>query len=451
MVGRTDRGRPTARPPVRRTRAVDDPRGETLEGVHEMHGPRRPEVVEGVLGERQLGIGHGLECCGPQGATKARAASTGTRTSLRPWTTRNGGATRLHPRDRRRRRERLGRLPARTPAVPGSARDWRCRSSRRRRSRRRRRAGCSRQRRCPRPRIRAASSASLAVRATRAARCPPAEPPGHKDEVRVAAVLGDVSLHPPSASLQSSTWRGHLAFGLRRIVGRHADEAPLGEVLEHRDALLTLVAHHPGAAVEVQEHRSRRRLADDQPCGTGRVDGPRSASSRIGDVAEPSRRRGPDRDGDQHPARVLGLQLHRGTPGPPRTRAASKRPARPQPGDELHHEAAAHATQQSARPTQPGQLPAKPPSSPQPSVAPTRSPPECSGASPTIQLGTKLRAEPTASAERDERAEGEHKATTPTARHAQLTPGCYQTSTVGTFGPRVTAAIAGSNPARGGN
>src|ERR1019366_2993287 len=119
-----------------------------------------------------------------------------------------------------------------------------------------------------------------------------------------------------------------------------------------------------------------------------------------------------------------GLQPHRGTTWPASTSADSKyrRDRRPEANCATRP---AHAIAASARPTQPGQLP-KPPPDPQPTVTATTTATKCSGASPTIQLGTKEKLEPTGPRSGRREVSESTSATTPTAKHAQLTLACYR-------------------------
>src|ERR1039458_10145154 len=212
----------------------------------------------------------------------------------------------------------------------------------------------------------------------------------HEHETGIASVLGDVLLHPRERQLAVEDMARPPRLRAQGVIGGHAHKAPLGEMLEHRDALLALVAHHPRTAVEVQENRRcdrpfKSRLAIDvEAMGVDRVVG-------VSDVAEPFDASWPDR--------------HR-----PEANCAT-RPA--------------HAIAASARPTQPGQLP-KPPPDPQPTVTAITTATKCSGASPTIQLGTKEKLEPTRPRSGRREVSESTSATTPTAKHAQLTLACYR-------------------------
>ena len=124
-------------------------------------------------------------------------------------------------------------------------------------------------------------------------------------------------------------------------------------MLEHRDALLALVPHHPRTAVEVQENRRcdrpfKSRLAIDvEAMGVDRVVG-------VSDVAEPFDASWPDRQGQDDAAGVLRAPI------PPRYDLARldkcrlEVPTRPQAGGELCHEARArYRGQRKAHPARP--------------------------------------------------------------------------------------------------
>ena len=82
---------------------------------------------------------------------------------------------------------------------------------------------------------------------------------GHEHEIGVAAVGGDVALDPGKRQLAVDDVLRPLRLRAQRVVGRHANVASLGKMLEHRQALLAFVPHHPGATVEVEQHRGGGR------------------------------------------------------------------------------------------------------------------------------------------------------------------------------------------------
>ena len=123
-------------------------------------------------------------------------------------------------------------------------------------------------------------SARSGVSAASDDRWPPAEPPVmtmKSGRRRSSAMFAFVQA---SARFTSTMWSGHVALRRQPVVGGDADPAPLGEVGHQRLALAFLHAHHPGPAVDLEEHG---RL------GVGRQVG--SASRRRGGCASRRRRR----------------------------------------------------------------------------------------------------------------------------------------------------------------
>ena len=86
---------------------------------------------------------------------------------------------------------------------------------------------------------------------------------GDADQVRVAAVLGDVLAHPGERALAVDQVLGPRRLRAQAVVDRDAHPTLGGEVQHEREALLALVADDPGAAVDLEQHRREPRL----PCG----------------------------------------------------------------------------------------------------------------------------------------------------------------------------------------
>ena len=80
-------------------------------------------------------------------------------------------------------------------------------------------------------------------------------PAGHHDEVGVTAVLGDVLAGPAQRLLAVEQVLGERHPRAEPVVGGNAYPSLGGEVQHERKRLLTLVADHPGAAVQLEEDR----------------------------------------------------------------------------------------------------------------------------------------------------------------------------------------------------
>ena len=92
---------------------------------------------------------------------------------------------------------------------------------------------------------------------------------GDDDVVGVAAVLGDVLADPRERALAVDEVVGPRRLGREAVVDRDADPAARREVVHERQALLVLVADHPAAAVDLEQHRRARR----DVAGAGRCRG----------------------------------------------------------------------------------------------------------------------------------------------------------------------------------
>ena len=115
-------------------------------------------------------------------------------------------------------------------------------------------------------------SGSLAVSATSAARCPPAEPPVTTTKSGSAPDLGRVLLHPGERALHVDQMIGERGRRAQAIVGGDADPAAPCQVVHERQRLLILLADRPAAAVDLQRawgRDRRRRAADTRRDGSG--------------------------------------------------------------------------------------------------------------------------------------------------------------------------------------
>ena len=84
---------------------------------------------------------------------------------------------------------------------------------------------------------------------------------GDHDELGVTAVLGDVLPDPAQRELAVEQVLGERHARAEPVVGGHAHPPLGGEVQHEREGLLTLVADHPGAAVQLEKDRGAMRAA----------------------------------------------------------------------------------------------------------------------------------------------------------------------------------------------
>ncbi len=78
---------------------------------------------------------------------------------------------------------------------------------------------------------------------------------GDGDEIGVAAVLGDVCLHPCQGALDVDDVVGPRVAWAVPVVDRHADPAELGKVAHQRMRLSAFVAGGPRTAGDLEQHR----------------------------------------------------------------------------------------------------------------------------------------------------------------------------------------------------
>ena len=85
---------------------------------------------------------------------------------------------------------------------------------------------------------------------------------GDDDEVRVDAVLVGVAPDPGQGRLAVDQVVGEGRARAEPVVHVEPDPAVRGEVAQQRDALLTLVADHPGASVDLEDRRAALAVGD---------------------------------------------------------------------------------------------------------------------------------------------------------------------------------------------
>src|SRR4029450_9812944 len=76
---------------------------------------------------------------------------------------------------------------------------------------------------------------------------------GHHDEIWIDAVGGSLLTDPAQGVLEVDEWIGKRRARAEPVVRAHADPALRGEMLHEGQALLVLAAHHPAAAVDLEQ------------------------------------------------------------------------------------------------------------------------------------------------------------------------------------------------------
>ena len=130
------------------------------------------------------------------------------------------------------------------------------------------------------------------------------------DEVRVAAVFLDMGFHPGNRLFDVNNLRGVGVPRRQPVIDRHPDPTQLYHAVQQWLSLMRLVAHHPGAAVHMQQYRSSRSLSH----GGVDVQEPPLACSGITQIAHIAHARATK---TKRPQPLLAMNLF-GQLGPPR-------------------------------------------------------------------------------------------------------------------------------------